>query len=323
MPIKLLKTFHLAVLVIFFSTVLVAQDAPMSQYYSNLVVLNPAFVGNSELDRLNLFYRNQWMRSDAGFQSFGVAYDKSISEYNSGIGVVLCNEMNGAFIEPSIDLIYSYWVEAAPNLYISMALQVGIVQKYLNTSDLIFEDALADGSTDEDLKSGYSKTFPDFSTGLVTFYKNIYSGISIDHIAQPYQGTSKTSNERLNRKYTGFMGYMYYYDTRLKEQQRILSPNILVQIQGYQQNINWGISFQYDSFIGGLWLRHNLHPNFDALIFSLGFKTKSYKFAYSYDMNLGKKSLIPLGAHEISISTLFETQKKKKYKTIKCPTFLK
>jgi hypothetical protein len=96
-----------------------------------------------------------------------------------------------------------------------------------------------------------------------------------------------------------------------------------VQIQGYQQNINWGISFQYDSFIGGLWLRHNLHPNFDALIFSLGFKTKSYKFAYSYDMNLGKKSLTPLGAHEISISTLFETQKKKKYKTIKCPTFLK
>ena len=317
MPIKLIKIFHLAVLLIFLGTICVGQDAPMSQFYSNLVMLNPAFAGTSDSDRLNLFYRNQWLRSDAGFQSFGAAYDKNIPEYNSGIGVVLTNEMNGAFITPSIDLVYSYWVKAAPNLYISMALQAGVVQKYLNTSELIFEQA------EPGLKSGYNKTFPDFSTGLVAFYKNIYSGISIDHIAQPFQGINKTSNERLNRKYTSFIGYFHYYDSRLKMQQRILSPNILLQIQGYQQNINWGFSFQYDSFIGGLWLRHNLHSNFDALIFSIGFKTQTYKFAYSYDMNLGKKSLIPLGSHEISITTLFETQKKKKHKSIKCPTFLK
>jgi len=212
--------------------------------------------------------------------------------------------------------------EAAPNLIVSMALQAGIVQKYLNTSNLIFEDALAGTPTNEILKTGYNKTYPDFGTGVVAFYNNIYSGISIDHIAQPYQGTNKTSNERLNRKYTGFFGYIYYYNTRLKMQQRIISPNILVQIQGYQQNINWGLSFQYDNLIGGLWLRHNISPNFDALIFSFGYKTKTYKFAYSYDMNIGKKTTVPLAAHEISFTTLFETHKKKKYKMVNSPTFL-
>ena len=89
----------------------------------------------------------------------------------------------------------------------------------------------------------------------------------------------------------------------------------MIQIQGFQQNINWGFSFQYDKLIGGVWIRHNLMANFDAMILSAGYKTQEYKFAYSYDINLGKKTLIPLGAHEISFTMLFGKSKKKKYKS--------
>lgn len=314
--------YILVLLIALSSNCLQAQDAPMSQFYSNLVVLNPGFVGTTKSDRVNLFYRNQWLRSDAGFNSFGISYDKSFPKYNSGLGVILTNEMNGAFMKPTFYLVYSYMFEAAPGLFIGFGLQGGIVQKYMLSSDLVFEDELLTGSTSENIQGGFNKISPDFASGATAFYKNIYAGASVHHISQPYQGLSKSSNERLNRKYTAFFGYLIYYETRLKKEERVLSPNILVQIQGLQQNINWGFSFQYDKLIGGLWLRHNLQPNVDALIFSFGYKTQRYKFAYSYDMNVGKKTTMPLGAHEISFTTLFETQKKKKFKSIKCPTFL-
>lgn len=317
MPINIFTKYLLIIITALSLNTAIAQDAPMSQFYSNLVVLNPAFTGTAQSDRVNLFYRNQWLRTNAGFHSFGASYDKSFSDYNSGVGIVLTNEINGAYISPTFDVIYSYMIEATPQLFISMGLQAGIAQKYLRVSDLIFEN---EGET---IQAGFNKIIPDFSAGIIAFYKNTYSGFSVDHISQPYQGLSKSANEQLNRKYTFFAGYLFYYNTRLLKQQRILSPNVLVQIQGYQQNINWGFSFQYDNLIGGLWVRHNLHLDFDAIIFSAGYKTQNYKFAYSYDMNIGKMTNIPLGAHEISFTTLFETHKKKTYKAIKCPTFLR
>jgi len=313
MPIK---EIYIIIIIVFYSLNAVGQDAPMSQYYSNLVVLNPAFAGTASADRVNFYYRNQWLRSTAGFQTFGASYDKSFKKYNSGMGISLTNEINGAFISPKVDFVYSYMAEILPGFTLSMGLQAGFFQKYLLASELVFQD------NTEVVMSGLSKIKPDFALGVVAFLRKYYGGFSINHIAQPTQGVTKTSNERINRKYTFFAGYLHHYNTRLKGQQRVLSPNILVQIQGLQQNINWGLSFQYDKLVGGMWLRHNLHPDFDALIFSVGYKTQSYKFAYSYDMNLGKKTLIPLGAHEISFTMLFETKEKKKFKAIKCPTFL-
>lgn len=292
-----------------------SQDTPLSQFYSNLVVLNPAFTGTTQSNRINTFYRNQWIATDAGFHSFGVAYDKSFSKYNSGLGIVFTNEINGLYVTPTIDVAYSYIIQFAPRFFISMGIQGGATQKYLSVNNLIFD-------SDEIINNGFSKVIPDFSSGFIVFYNNSYSGFSIDHIAQPYQGVSKSINERLNRKYTAFFGYMYYHQARLLSQQRVFSPNVLIQVQGYQHNINWGFSFQYDKLIGGVWARHNLQLNIDAIIFSAGIKTQTYKFTYSYDMNVGKRTVIPLGAHELSFTTMFDLASKKRYKSIKCPTFL-
>jgi type IX secretion system PorP/SprF family membrane protein len=293
------------------------QDVPYSQYYSNLVYLNPAFAGTQDMQRMNLFYRNQWPVSSAGFQSFGVAFDMPIEAYNSGVGIILSNDIAGAYVEPAVDFIYSYQIRLFKDAFISMALQGGVVQKYLNTSSL----TMLDQNETASLSSGFSKIIPDFAIGATGFYKNYYTGLSVDHILQPYQGVSSTENSRLNRKYTFFLGYIFTLQSRLIKQQRILSPSLLVQIQGGQQNINWGSAFQYDWLIAGVWLRHNLKLNIDAAILMVGFKTHGMRFAYSYDMNIGKRSTMPLSSHEVSFSKLFQYTQKKRYKSLKCPSF--
>jgi len=197
---------------------------------------------------------------------------------------------------------------------ISFALQAGIAQKYLKS--------LSFSNNEPNFSEGAAKIYPDFALGISSFYKSVYSGISVDHLAKPYQGSTSSSSIRLNRKYTFFTGYLLYFNNRLIKQERLLSPNILIQIQGLQQNICWGSSFQYDNLIGGLWIRNNFKFNMDAAIIMAGYKTKSMRFTYSYDMNIGKKTTIPLGAHEVSLTVLFKTISKKKYKAINCPTFL-
>ena len=169
MPKYLNKKYYLLLLFFLSSSIIFAQDAPMSQFYSNLVVLNPAFTGTPKSDRVNLFYRNQWINTSAGFHSFGVAYDKSFDKFNSGVGVVLTNEINGAFVAPTFDITYSYMVELSPRLFVSMGLQGGVTQKYLLESELVFDDE------SEIIPVGYNKIVPDFSVGVVAFYNN-YQG---------------------------------------------------------------------------------------------------------------------------------------------------
>jgi type IX secretion system PorP/SprF family membrane protein len=317
MPVILYKYLVLIIVGLFyFFKDAQSQDAPMSQYYYNLTCLNPAFVGTTDKARVNTYYRDQWPATHAGFRTFGVSYDMALPNSNAGIGVLVSNEQYAALVIPSFDLIYSTIAQVSHNLSLSMAVQAGVVQKFYNTGELNFE------SEGERLSKGFNKLYPDFAMGINVFYNNIYGGIAVDHIAQPYQGLQKSVGDKLLRKYIFHLGLVKEKSTIYIKQERVISPNILFQWQGRQRSMNWGFNYQMNALIGGLWLRHNLKPDFDALIFSVGFKTQQLRFAYSYDMNIGKKTTIPLGAHEVSLTKTFEINVKKKYKAMKCPSFL-
>lgn len=317
MPVK--NIIYIGVIIVVLSTmakVCRSQDAPMSQYYYNLCFLNPAFCGTTGKARMNTYYRNQWPATRAGFRTFGVSYDMTLPNSNSGFGVLVSSEQYAALLIPSVDLVYSNMVKINRDFTVSMAIQAGMVQKYYDVASLNFE---SDG---ESLSKGLNRLYPDFAFGVNAFYNNIYGGIAVDHIAQPNQGGHKLVGDKLPRKFVVHIGYIKEKETEYIKQRRVISPNFLFQLQGAQKSMNWGVNCQLNYLIGGVWLRHNLNPDFDALIFSMGFKTQSLRFAYSYDMNIGKKTTMPLGAHEVSLTKTFEINVKKKYKALKCPSFL-
>lgn len=315
MPVKFRYIFFV-VLSTFITKGLIGQDAPISQYYHNLFITNPAYAGTTQGARVSGFYRQQWIRVPGSFESYGISYDRFLPKYNSGFGIIVNNVTSGALTEPAIEFAYSYHINASRNLNISMGLQGGIVQKYLNQSEIDFKD------DSEIISSGLNKIYPDFGLGLVVFYKtNLYGGFSIHHINRPISGSNGDAS-RINMRYTGQIGYVIELNKRLIKQTRILMPNMLIQIHGNQQNISWGAVYQHDYLLGGLLVRHNISTNIDALIFSAGFKTQKLRFAYSYDMNIGKRATMPLGSHEVSLTFLFDIKSKKKYKAIGCPSFL-
>ncbi len=315
MPVKIAKIYLILISSLLF-TKLNAQDVPISQSYFNLGFINPAFVGTSNGARVNSFYRQQWPMLESKFETYGLSYDQTIAKYNSGLGIFLSNDISGAVTTPSIEIAYSYHVEVSPQFSLSMGLQGGIIQKYVKSSELIFEEP-------EDITSGFNKVYPDFAIGVVGFYKNMYAGVSIDHLNRPKSDTQGSVSSEINMKFTGQFGYVIYLKKRLIKQTRILMPNLTVHVQGLQHSICWGTVYQYDFLLGGLFVRHNISSNIDVLIISAGIKTNSMRFAYSYDINVEKKSLSPIGAHEISLTLLFDIHSKKRYKALNCPSFLR
>ena len=58
------------------------------------------------------------------------------------------------------------------------------------------------------------------------------------------------------------------------------------------------------------------------LLFYLAFQTDHMKIGYSYDVTVSKLSSNTAGSHEVSLQMQFECRpKKKKYRTISCPSF--
>lgn len=310
------KCIKIGIVLSLFNLTVLGQDMPVSQYYNNLLITNPAYAGTAQKVRFSGLYRQQWLKVPGAFENYSISFDRPLPKINSGLGIIARNNVSGAVSEPAIEIVYSYQVKANKYLSLSMALQGGIVQKYFRQSEIDFED------DSEIIPSGLNKVYPDFGAGIVAFYKtNLYGGVSIHHLNRPQTGTSGEAS-KLNMKYTGQFGYVIKMDKRLIKQTRILVPNILVQMHGNQQNITWGAVYQYDYLLGGLMMRHNIFTNIDVLIFSAGFKTQTLRFAYSYDMNVGKKATMPLGSHEVALTILFEMKTKKKYKAIGCPSFL-
>lgn len=323
MPTNLIKK-QITCLLLLINFTAIAQDAILSQPHHNLFFTNPAFVGTFNGGRFNSFYRQQWKLLDSPFSQYGITYDQSISKYNSGLGISFSNNISGIITSPSVSLAYGYKFEIKRKLIISLGLQAGITQKYLNLSKLVFADDIDDDlkPSAENIKTGYNKTYADFGFGSVLFYKKLHIGLAIHHLSQPQTSINEDSQSSIKMKFTGQVGYAIKLKKRTRRNKHFLMPFIAVQMQGLQHNIMWGTSMRYNSLLMGLFVRNDI-SNADALILSLGFEKKQMRFVYSYDINIGKNTTKMVGSHEVTLAILFKIKQRKRRKAVSCPTFLK
>ena len=108
-----------------------------------------------------------------------------------------------------------------------------------------------------------------------------------------------------------------------------LDFNVLYQQQGSANQLNLGVYVLKSPMIGGLWFRSNFGGagkaswNGDSFIALVGVQKGLFKFGYSYDVTISKlTNNATAGSHEISFGIQFECRpKKKRFRTIQCPTF--
>jgi type IX secretion system PorP/SprF family membrane protein len=300
-----------------------AQDPQFTQFYANPLYLNPAFAGSVRCPRFVLNYRNQWPAIPGNFVTYSASYDQHFDGIGGGLGVLVTNDVagEGTLVSTNVSGIYSYHLEVNRNFSIKAGFQATYAQRTLDWSKLTFGDQI-------DSRFGFvfqtaeqvpqqSKSYVDFSAGLLAYSDKFYFGVAANHLTQPDQ-SFLVPTSKLPMKLTVHTGAVIPLGrkTRFNDPAKI-SPNILFQQQQDFRQINVGMYFQKNPFIAGLWYR-----NKDSFIALIGLQQGVFKFGYSYDITVSRLTNATAGAHEISFAMQLECKpKKKRYRTINCPSF--
>ncbi len=315
-----------------------AQDAEFSQFYSNPVYLNPALAGTADACRFNLNFRSKFPAYNA-FKTYAVAYDQSLYKgWNQtpfgGLGAnVLVNTADGIINTYQINATYAHHFKIKDKFYLNMGLTAGTILKQLNPTNIILPDGSIGGGAEGLSKS--TVAIPDFSFGVYATYDGkYYGGVSMHHL----QGLADYYSDSIS--YTTSLSLYVPYKISVHGGvelpfgygNKAISPNILWNYQKGFNQINIGLYTKLERITLGVWYKNNLRvklpdaidPNTHVLTILMGLNFDNLNIGYSYDSCLSGLGLDAKGAHEISVSYLFNvysTGKKRVIGAIKSPTF--
>lgn len=295
-----------------------AQDVYFSQFFLNPVYMNPSYSGTMKVPRAGVQYRNQWPALNNAYTSYFASFDTYLPKISSGIGFLLFNDVqgNGIYTETSFKVAFSKEIRLNRDWTMYGSITAGTQFNKLDFNRLIFADGLdpiygQHQPTAETVPDNNNKIFPDFGAGILIFNDKYFFGFAADHLHEPDQSIYSQYSQPLPRKFTAHFevnlpwfrpGHLRKYCT--------LNPNVIVQTQGDEQNINFGLYANRKGFSLGLWNRLTTKQSSDIIVMA-GFVGKKMKSVITYDLNLKGVGLRSQGAVELSISYLLKDPGKK------------
>lgn len=319
---------------------LLAQDPEFTQFYAAPLYLNPAFAGSARCPRIALNYRNQWPALSKTFITYAASYDQHVDAVGGGLGLLVMNDKagEGTLNTTNISGIYSYQLNLSRDFSIRLGLQGTWVQKKLDWDKLYFGDMIDPRYgyvyATQETRPDQSKSFADFSAGILAYSSKFYGGVAVNHLTQPDEAFIVEGSSELPMKITAHVGAMLpigetkvYKYAASRDEGTYISPNLLYQQQASFNQLNIGVYVLKSPIIGGLWYRGNFGKesfiSSESFIALIGVQKGLFKFGYSYDVTVSKlTNNATAGSHEVSFGMQFECRpKKKRFRTISCPSF--
>lgn len=309
------------------------QDPTFSQFYANKLYLAPSFAGATEEYRFAMNYRDQWPSLPAiGFHTYSISFDKAMSNFNSGIGVLATYDVAGSgdLGTTNIGLLYSYDFNINKEWHVRPGVNFKFSYLGLNIAKLIFNSQMTgSGVTPSISPPAFDNVADvDFATSALVYNERIWGGFTLDHLLSPkisFYGDEGTTPIKFNL----FGGMQVLKKTRLRQKmQEVLSIAMNFQRQGKMYQSDLGLYYYKDPLVFGLWYRGIplvTTQAGDAIIGLLGIKTNNLSIGYSYDFTISNLISVTGGAHEVSLIYEFNNlslgQARKRIRAIPCPEF--
>lgn len=340
---KQLKAYLFVFIVITVSAVKsMAQDYQFSQFYANILYLNPAFAGSAHKNRVILHQRLQWPALDAKYTTSVVSFDHYFANTRSGIGFVFSKDVQGGnnISSNDIQFQYSYELHISQKYSFRAGLQAGYVSRYINYSVLTFPDqynttGFTSNNTSEPY-GGQKKNYLDLSSGGVFYSEKFWVSLSYSHMNTPDQ-SFYGNNSPLPSKYSLSGGYRFlisrnsYANSLAEKGKSYLIPTAQYKSQGKSDQLDLGIYALLNNTLLGAWYRgipiknySNKIINNESIVLLIGYKFKQVSLGYSYDFTVSKLTTAKTGgAHEFNLTFLFGNPKSrsKPMRKIPCPDF--
>ena len=308
------------------------QDPTFSQFYANALYLSPSFAGATNEYRLALNYRDQWPAVPGVFNTYSISFDKALTNFNSGIGILATYDVAGSgnLSTTNIGLLYSYDFNINKEWHIRPGIDFKFYYLGLDIGKLVFNSQITGSGTSPAVTPPPFDNVADvdFATSALAYNERTWAGITLDHLLKPktsFYGDDATVPVKVNF----YGGTQILKQTRLRQKtQEILSVAINFQKQGKFYQSDLGLYYYKDPLIFGLWYRGIplvTTQAGDAIIGLIGIKTKQLHIGYSYDFTISNLIGSTGGAHEISLVYEFNNlslgQLKKRIRAIPCPEF--
>jgi len=323
-----------------------SQDIQFSQFYSNVLYLNPAFAGNAHAARGIFHQRLQWPALNAKYITSVVSMDNYFAKANSGVGLLVFKDWQGSNVLSSTeaDLQYSYELNVSKKYSIRFGLQAGYISRYINYSILTFPDQLDDnGYTGLGTNQPFGNNkveYLDLSSGAIFYSDKYYVGVAYNHMNRPDQSFYNSGESRLPSKYDFTAGYRFdlvkpnkhYSQADRPTREVYLTPTAHYKFQGKSDQLDGGVYLLYNQFITGFWYRgiplfkkyrRGLQNN-ESIVVQIGYRINKLSICYSYDATVSKLVQARTGgSHELNLTYIFVKPGKriKKWKRIPCPDF--
>ena len=308
------------------------QDPTFSQFYANALYLSPSFAGATNEYRLAVNYRDQWPAVPGVFNTYSISFDKALTNFNSGIGVLATYDVAGSgnLSTTNIGLLYSYDFNINREWHIRPGVNFKFYYLGLDIGKLVFNSQITGSGTSPSVTPPPFDNVADvdFATSALAYNERTWAGITLDHLLKPktsFYGDDATVPIKINF----YGGTQILKQTRLRQKtQDILSVAINFQMQGKFYQSDLGLYYYKDPLIFGIWYRGIplvTTQAGDAIIGLVGIKTKQLHIGYSYDFTISNLIGSTGGAHEISLVYEFNNltlgQLKKRIRAIPCPEF--
>lgn len=326
------RIIYLLILSFIISTDSFGQDPTFSQFYANALYLSPSFAGATSQYRFALNYRDQWPAVPGVFHTYSISFDKALTNFNSGIGVLATYDVAGSgnLSTTNIGLLYSYDFNINKDWHIRPGVNFKFYYLGLDIAKLVFNSQITGSGTSPAITPPPFDNVADvdFATSALVYNERTWAGITFDHLLKPktsFYGDDATVPVKINF----YGGTQILKQTRLRQKfQDILSVAINFQKQGKFYQSDLGLYYYKDPLIFGVWYRgipFATSQAGDAVIGLVGIKTSQLHIGYSYDFTISNLIGSTGGAHEISLVYEFNNlslgQLKKRIRAIPCPEF--
>jgi len=313
------------------------QSPQFSQFYANQVYLNPAFTGNTEINRIAANYRNQWAGIPRAFTSYSLAYDHNLSAYNMGLGLIAVRDEAGAggLSYTNFSGLAAYRFKIKEELMVNAGISYGVSIRAADASKYIFGDQLINGGA-SNTSIIERKAYGDFGAGFLIYTTKFWAGMSTLQLNRPNESLLEGQNSRSPIQWSFHGGYNFALEETDKgEIVKSIIPTANIKVAANASQLDLGAYYVRNKLILGVWFRgltvlrknDDNKPSHDAVVLLIGFKSKSMRVGYSYDITTSRLSVADsYGSHEISLTYEWPTKhhKKKKRKKnfiVPCPKF--
>lgn len=318
-----------------------AQDMQYSQFYSNPVYLNPAFVGTGHNTRVAFNHRILWPSLPQAFTATSASIDYSAVNYNSGFGFLFNQESAGtADLQTTTgSFIYTYHAVIHRTLVVQPAFKIGHAIRGFDQSKLVLGDQLDFGgglvSQDPGLRNFRLRNYWDIGGGVLVYTDKFWFGVGVDHINRPNLSLLR-GNDELPIRYSFHFGGRFVMMKLLPTGviPASVAPSILYKRQGNFQQLDIGASVHMQPLVLGAYYRglpfldlaETDQINQDAIIVQVGFEYANFEIGYSFDIQLSQIDVVTGGgAHEFALQYNMHLpwkNRKKPRRKLHCPAFL-